>query len=85
MRVSMRGKRFRGGLVSRAHRLLYDSTLGLRVIKKKNSLDAWDLPVRCFVLELLGRDIPHFWAVCGTVGGARLLPPHPRVVLLSGG
>ena len=29
-------KRFRGGLVFKAHRLLYHSTLGLRVIKKKN-------------------------------------------------
>jgi len=28
-------KRFRGGLVFKAHRLLYLSTLGLRVIKKK--------------------------------------------------
>ena len=28
-------KRFRGGLVSKAHRLLYRSTLGSRVIKKK--------------------------------------------------
>jgi len=28
-------KRFRGGLVVKAHRLLYRSTLGLRVIKKK--------------------------------------------------
>ena len=28
-------KRFRGGLVCKAHRLLYHSTLGLRVIKKK--------------------------------------------------
>ena len=28
-------KRFRGGLVLEAHRLLYHSTLGLRVIKKK--------------------------------------------------
>ena len=27
--------RFRGGLVLKAHRLLYHSTLGLRVIKKK--------------------------------------------------
>ena len=27
------GQRFRGGLVSKAHRLLYHSTLGLRVIK----------------------------------------------------
>ena len=28
-------QRFRGGLVFKAHRLLYRSTLGLRVIKKK--------------------------------------------------
>jgi len=33
-------QRLRGGLVSKAHRLLYHSTLGLRVIKKKkNSYD----------------------------------------------
>ena len=30
-------KRFRGGLVFEAHRLLYHSTLGLRVIKKKQA------------------------------------------------
>ena len=28
-------QRFRGGLVFKAHRLLYQSTLGLRVTKKK--------------------------------------------------
>jgi len=28
-------KRFRGGLVFKAHRLVYHSTIGLRVIKKK--------------------------------------------------
>ena len=28
-------KRFRGGLVFKAHRLLYHSTLGLRIIKKR--------------------------------------------------
>jgi len=32
-------KRFRGGLVFEAHRLLYHSTLGLRVIKKKKVED----------------------------------------------
>jgi len=31
-------KRFRGGLVVKAHRHLYHSTLGLRVITKKNTL-----------------------------------------------
>ena len=32
-------KRFRGGLVFKAHRLSYHSTLGLRVVKKKRSQD----------------------------------------------
>jgi len=31
-------KRFRGGLVFKAHRLVYHSTLDLRVIKKKKYL-----------------------------------------------
>jgi len=31
-------QRFRGGLVFETHRLLYHSTLGLRVIKKKRRL-----------------------------------------------
>jgi len=31
-------KRFRGGLVCKAHRLVYHSTLGWRVIKKKEEL-----------------------------------------------
>jgi len=32
-------KRFRGGLVFEAHRLLYHSTLGLRAIKKRKKYD----------------------------------------------
>ena len=36
-------KRFRGGLVFKAHRLLYQSTLGLRVITKKKNLRLIDL------------------------------------------
>jgi len=53
-----RGKRFRGGLVCKDHRLVYHSTLGLRVITKKrrsdleeehghetdSSLDGWGHP-----------------------------------------
>jgi len=35
-------KRFRGGLVFNAHRLLYPSTLGLRVIKKKRRSTNWE-------------------------------------------
>ena len=31
-------QRFRGGLVFKAHRLLYHSTLGLRVVKKKKKV-----------------------------------------------
>jgi len=33
--LSRNVKRFRGGLVCKAHRLVYHSTLGWRVIKKK--------------------------------------------------
>ena len=32
-------QRFRGGLVFKAHRLLYHSTLGLRVTKKKKKVE----------------------------------------------
>jgi len=32
-------KRFRGGLVFKAYRLLYHSTLGLRVMKKKKNIN----------------------------------------------
>ena len=35
--VQNRLLRFRGGLVFKAHRLLYHSTLGLRLIKKKKN------------------------------------------------
>ena len=37
-------QRFRGGLVFKAHRLLYHSTLGLRVVKKVWGLPGEDLP-----------------------------------------
>ena len=38
-------KRFRGGLVFKAHRLVYYSTLGLRVInKKKTTMPRSELP-----------------------------------------
>jgi len=36
--LSRNVERFRGGLVFKAHRLLYYSTLGTRVIKKKKNL-----------------------------------------------
>jgi len=41
-------KRFRGGLVFKAHRRLDHSTVGLRVIKKKNLLlaDGIELVIR---------------------------------------
>ena len=42
-------KRFRGGLVFKAHRLLYHSTLGLEVIKKKKKPDKG---LRALELEL---------------------------------
>ena len=38
MAICRNVKRFRGGLVFKAHRLVYHSTLGLRVIKKRKNL-----------------------------------------------
>ena len=40
--LSRNVKRFRGGLIFKAHRLLYHSTPGLRVIKKKKTLRVTD-------------------------------------------
>ena len=37
-------QRFRGGLVFKAHRLVYHSTLGLRVITKKKRRTSWSSP-----------------------------------------
>ena len=54
----MNVQRFRGGLVCKAHRLVYHSTLGLRVIKKKKTCEVWyaaDLAlVNCLGFENLG-------------------------------
>ena len=49
------GKRFRGGLVFEAHRLLHHSTLGLRVIKKKmKEAPAFGFQLPGFVFRLSG-------------------------------
>ena len=39
LEIHINMQRFRGGLVFKAHGLLYHSTLGLRVIKKKRRLE----------------------------------------------
>ena len=67
-------QRFRGGLVFKAHRLLYHSTLGLRVIKKKGR----NLQCKC------GRRVPR-----RTLGGVpreqKMLKGHlPRVIYQQG-
>jgi len=41
-------KRFRGGLVFKAHVLLHHSTLGLRVIKKKKKMSGFMLHLTVF-------------------------------------
>jgi len=49
---------FRGGLVFKAHRLVYHSTLGLRVIKKKKKVGvegrAWSCPFRARAWQARG-------------------------------
>ena len=55
-------QRFRGGLVYRAHRLVYHSTLGLRVITKKKRrfhelefrVEGSEFCVSCFVVRVPG-------------------------------
>ena len=47
-------KRFRGGLVFKAHRLLYRSTLGLRVIKKKKKVQGLGFRVQGLGFRVLG-------------------------------
>ena len=54
---SDRSSWFRGGLVLKAHRLLYLSTLGLRVIKKKKDqvyfgFEVWGLGDRAIPIAL---------------------------------
>ena len=48
--------RFRGGLVFKAHRLVYHSSLGLRVIKKKKKSSS--PPCVAGLLAVRGRSVP---------------------------
>jgi hypothetical protein len=50
-------KRFQGGPVLKADTLLYDSSLGKRVIKKKEKLDTCEAVQRSGV----GIEVPVFW------------------------
>ena len=45
-------KRFRGGLVFKAHRLVYHSTLGLKVKTKKKKIGGFE------VWEVQGSELP---------------------------
>ena len=77
--VNMRGTQCRGGLVFKAHRLVYHSTLGLRVIKrKKKGLSAYARAPWC--RSLVRRGIcPHIYALCNRNG------VYTYVIYLSGG
>ena len=59
-------KRFRGGLVFKAHRLLYHPTLGSRVIKKKKKY-----------LEILEEEKEHVIAVPARTMPQRIRTPNP--------
>ena len=78
--LSRNVERFRGVLVFEAHRLLYHSTLGFRVIKEKKKVltggslvelsFAWDIPR--WVRDLMRAKTPYLpseegtpWYVCG--------------------
>ena len=51
MASDLDAQRFRGGLAFKAHRLLYHSTLGL-IVKKKRGIGPWSLSLR--LKDLLG-------------------------------
>ena len=90
-------QRFRGGLVFKAHRLLYHSTLGLRVIKKKKSPPSPCSgrtpcpPVFSCVLYktsscaslLKDPNILHNWVICVVIF-ERLVPLQRKVDLKPG-
>jgi len=57
--------RFRGGLVFKAHRLVYHSTLGLRVITKKKKCDRLSLHPSTKITHL-----PRIGVRIGVRGGA---------------
>jgi len=63
-------KRFRGGLVFKAHRRVYHSTLGLRVIKKKRRNQLLNLPDLPFDFALIS-------AKTGCIQGKS--PPFPTI------
>jgi len=63
-------KRFRGGLVFKAHRLFYHSTLGLRVIKKKRRrLGVRGLVLTCTEVKFAATECPSSPITCIKVQG----------------
>ena len=70
-------KRFRGGLVFKAHRLVYHSTLGLRVIKKKNILPTFSPALAEMVLSM-GRGM---YMGTSLIRNRAALGPYSRTIL----
>ena len=70
---------FRGGLLFKAHRLLYHSTLGLRVIKKKKNKEVTIsvCPQRLRRPGRVRRQHRHWLAILGSV----FITTHPGSVL----
>ena len=68
-------KRFREGLVFKAHRLLYHSTLGLRVIQKKKNAGGCASPIESEETDTL----PRFPRIAVLRGKRELSIPRGRV------
>ena len=77
-RVTRNVQRFRGGLVFKAHRLLYHSTLGLRVIKKKKKKKK-HIDMNVSARLLADRDPRHPGALLG-IADVRASDAPPRQV-----
>ena len=63
-------ERFRGGLAFKAHRLLYHSSLGSRVIQKKKKIGGRGVPLALGNLEEVGEEQRPGFRVQGSGYGA---------------
>ena len=76
-------KRFRGGFVVKAHRLVYHSTLGSRETKKRRRSAEWDQPVFLIALICSTRRQIQASASSNQDSGKDHLIPLGRLVVLS--
>ena len=70
-------QRFRGGLVFKAHRLLYHPTLGVRVIKRKKRINRQSCPASGHDFQVKQPNHLVHWQGHVMASTVRLKPSHP--------